>query len=110
MNYEIKSITLAQSIKNGTKLSPAMSRWVSSIRSQHAKGTLKPEVLMRVTGACMAHGVVFDWKKQKPGPKPDLERDQAIRQMRETGASLQAVGDSFGVSRQRIHQVLGTRA
>jgi len=34
------------------------------------------------------------------------DRNSAIKKMREEGKSMQAIGDFFHISRQRVHQLL----
>jgi DNA-directed RNA polymerase sigma subunit (sigma70/sigma32) len=36
-----------------------------------------------------------------------VERNQAIAKARKTGATLKAIGDAVGLTRQRVRQILG---
>jgi DNA-directed RNA polymerase sigma subunit (sigma70/sigma32) len=36
-----------------------------------------------------------------------VERNQAIAKARKTGATLKAIGDAIGLTRQRVRQILG---
>ena len=36
-----------------------------------------------------------------------VERNQAIAKARKTGATLNAIGDAVGLTRQRVRQILG---
>jgi DNA-binding NarL/FixJ family response regulator len=40
---------------------------------------------------------------------PVGQRDETIRARRKAGATLQSIGDEFGISRQRVHHIVGVR-
>ena len=48
----------------------------------------------------------WTWGPCKPGPLGDAERDGAMLLAREQGRSLQSIADEYGLSRQRVHQIL----
>jgi len=39
----------------------------------------------------------------------DTERLQTIRDMRDNGTTLQEIADTFGITRQRVHQILNAK-
>ena len=44
----------------------------------------------------------------KPAPVPVIDhRADEMRELRATGSTLQAIADRYGVSRQRVHQIIG---
>ena len=108
--WRSKAQELAANLSEGTPHSPAISRWISEIRAKRDKMELSAESIEVIDLACRERGVEFDWTRQKPGPKPDRERDQAIFALREQGQSLRAIGEQFDISRQRVFQILNDRA
>jgi hypothetical protein len=87
-------------IERGIKL----GGWVSYLRTRYKSGLLsasRVEQLESVPG--------WEWGPLRPGPKSDESRDEQIRQMREAGMSMAAIGEEFRISRQRIHQILSNR-
>jgi DNA-directed RNA polymerase sigma subunit (sigma70/sigma32) len=39
----------------------------------------------------------------------DTERLQTISDMRDNGTTLQEIADTFGITRQRVHQILNAK-
>lgn len=95
--------------REGTALVPSnyeegnlnLGSWVSYLRTRRNNGKLsqaKIEQLESFQG--------WEWGPLRPGPKTDAQRDATIRDMRANNMSLAAIGDVFGLSRQRIHQIV----
>ena len=79
----------------------ALGSWVSYLRVKHKTGTLAPE-----KKAQLESFPSWTWGPCKPGPLGDAARDGAMLQAREQGRSLQSIADEYGLSRQRVHQIL----
>jgi hypothetical protein len=79
----------------------ALGSWVSYLRVKNKMGTLAPE-----KKEILESFPSWAWGPCKPGPLGDAQRDEAMRQARETGRSLQSIADEYGLSRQRVHQIL----
>jgi len=99
--------------ENGTALVPtsykcladgeslSLGSWVTYVRVKYRAGTLSPERISQLesfTG--------WTWGPCKPGPSGNPDRDNAMVQARQVGRSLQNIGDEYGLSRQRVHQIL----
>ena len=80
----------------------AIGSWVSYLRVKYKSGTLNPNKKAQLETFPM-----WTWGPCKPGPVGDEARDNAMLQSREQGRSLQAIADEYGLSRQRVHQILG---
>jgi hypothetical protein len=80
---------------------PSIGSWVTYVRVKYRAGTLSPERISQLesfTG--------WTWGPCKPGPSGNPDRDNAMVQARQVGRSLQNIGDEYGLSRQRVHQIL----
>ena len=86
---------------NGSEIN--LGSWVSYLRTRYKKGSLSAKRI-----ATLESYPGWEWGPLRPGPKPDDIRDAEIRQMRNNGKSLQEIGTEFGLSRQRIHQIVST--
>lgn len=81
-----------------------LGAWTSYIRQRHRIGLLpqsRIDALNNLPG--------WEWGPFRPGPYSDEHRDQQIRDLRDSGVSLQKIGDQFGLSRQRVHQIVRTK-
>jgi hypothetical protein len=79
----------------------ALGSWANWIRYRGRNGKLtqpRHEEISEIPG--------WTWEPKRPGPKTEAGRDDQIKAMRNSGASLQEIGDHFGLSRQRIHQIV----
>lgn len=79
--------------------------WVSYMRSRKRAGFLSEDKIEAVNAASNGQ---FEWGPLKPGPKKDQSRDQQIRELRSAGVSLTKIGEQFGVTRQRVHQIINS--
>lgn len=80
-----------------------LGSWVSYLRLRYHKDRLPQrwvEKLERLDG--------WAWGPLQPGPRANLQRDREIKKLRKQGRSLQEIGTMFGLSRQRIHQIVST--
>ena len=84
----------------------ALGNWVSYMRSRYRQGKV-PEHRIQVMDTIPS----WEWGPLPPGPQPThVDRDTQIREMRSQGASLAKIGDHFGLTRQRVHQILNGSA
>lgn len=84
---------------NGTAVN--LGTWVGYIRQRQRAGLLSQE---RIDALNAVRG--WEWGPLRPGPPADSVRNTQIMSLRSTGASLQSIGDAFGLSRQRVHQIV----
>lgn len=82
-----------RSIKLGT--------WVGYIRQRYRRGGLDESRAKILTGL-----PGWEWGPLAPGPRAKTSRDEEIRNLRGSGLSLQNIADSYGISRQRVHQIV----
>ena len=79
----------------------SLGSWVSYLRVKYKTGTISPSKkteLETFTG--------WTWGPCKPGPTGDVGRDGAMLSARQSGRSLQSIADEYGLSRQRVHEIL----
>lgn len=84
---------------NGETVS--LGSWVTYVRIKYRAGTLSPERIAQLESFAG-----WAWGPCKPGPSGNPDRDKAMVQARQAGRSLQSIGDEYGLSRQRVHQIL----
>ena len=48
----------------------------------------------------------WKWEKQQPGRRYDKERDNLIVTRYKSGVPAKSLADEFGLSRQRVHQIV----
>jgi hypothetical protein len=82
----------------------ALGYWVSYIRSRQRAGLLDQERVAQINEQVPG----FEWGPLKPGPRPggSKNRDNEIKAFRQGGMSLQKIGERYGLTRQRIHQLI----
>lgn len=78
-----------------------LGAWTSYIRQRYRAGLLPQD---RIDALTAVPG--WEWGPFRPGPFTDVARDSEIRTLRSNGVSLQKIGDQFGLSRQRVHQIV----
>lgn len=80
-----------------------LGQWVAYNRRRRQLGRLHPS---RVAALDERPG--WAWGPLPPGPAPKEERNRALRAERAQGASLDTLAQRFGLSRQRVHQLVRT--
>jgi hypothetical protein len=78
-----------------------LGAWVGYLRQRKRAGLL-PEA--RIAEIDTVPG--WEWGPLRPGPSADHARNAEILTLRSQGISLQRIGDQFGLSRQRVHQIV----
>lgn len=79
----------------------AIGAWVAYNRQRHRAGTLSREreqALSTLAG--------WKWDRQQPGRRYDKRRDVVILERYSQGVSAKKLADEFGLSRQRVHQIV----
>ena len=79
----------------------SLGSWVSYLRVKYRAGTLSME-----KHAQLENFPGWSWGPCKPGPLGDTQRDEAMLIARKAGRSLQSIADEYGLSRQRVHQII----
>ena len=79
----------------------SLGSWVSYLRMKHRSGRLTQD-----RQAQLEQFPRWSWGPCKPGPTGDAQRDEAMLLARNSGRSLQSIADEYGLSRQRVHQIL----
>lgn len=79
----------------------SLGSWVTYVRIKYRAGTLSPERI-----AQLEKFAGWAWGPCKPGPSGNPDRDNAMLVARQNGRSLQSIGDEYGLSRQRVHQII----
>lgn len=95
--------------EHGTALVPTthvqdgynLGSWVTYIRSRYRKGSVKQE-LVRYLESLPG----WNWGPLSPGPGAKTDRNVQIIERINEGQSLALVANEFGVTRQRIHQIV----
>lgn len=86
-------------IYNGKNI--ALGAWVAYNRQRQRAGTLpqaRVEMLSSLAG--------WKWEKQQPGRRYDKSRDSVILERYKSGTSARDLAQEFGLSRQRVHQIV----
>ena len=81
-----------------------LGNWVSYMRTRYRQKALSNERI------CLLEEIPsWDWGPVRPGPKSRdivLERNQVIKSKYNSGQSLSGIAREYGLSRQRIHQIV----
>jgi hypothetical protein len=80
-----------------------LGSWVCAQRNRYRAGHLPP-----TRAAKLEQVPGWEWGPLNPGPRRDAERNAAIRARRQEGKSFGAIAKEFGLSRQRVHQIVHT--
>lgn len=88
-------------IESGANGPINLGAWVGYVRQRKRAGLLSPA---RITQIEKVRG--WEWGPLRPGPSSDERRNSEILTLRSQGVSLQRIGDQFGLSRQRVHQIV----
>lgn len=78
-----------------------LGSWVAYVRQRYRSGLLSVDRANQLAGL-----PGWEWGPLRPGPSADHGRNMKIRTLRAEGVSLQKIGDEFGLSRQRVHQIV----
>jgi hypothetical protein len=79
----------------------AIGAWVAYNRQRQRAGTLpreREQALSALTG--------WKWDRQQPGRRYDKSRDALILERYSQGVSAKKLADEYGLSRQRVHQII----
>lgn len=74
--------------------------FVAYVRHRYRKGLLDGD-----RAAQLERFAGWTWGTLPPGPKGEASRNERIRTLRREGYTLTELADTFGMSRQRIHQI-----
>jgi hypothetical protein len=88
-----------ETLGDGTTIN--LGSWVGYVRQRKRAGLLSETRILdieKVPG--------WEWGPLRPGPTADTKRNAEIMALRAQGVSLQRIGDEFGLSRQRVHQIV----
>lgn len=78
-----------------------LGAWVGYTRQRYRAGRL-PQSRIDALNAVPD----WQWGPLRPGPATDATRNADIRALRTNGMSLQQIADLYGLSRQRVHQIV----
>jgi hypothetical protein len=78
-----------------------LGTWVAAQRRRHRSGQLPAGRAGRLEAFAG-----WEWGPLSPGPGARSERNAEIVALREAGLSLAQIGEQYGLSRQRVHQIL----
>lgn len=98
----VPSDYVVQVEEEGRVLPVRLGAWVTYVRQQYRKGFLADTHIRDLESI---EG--WEWGPFKPGPKGDTERNAGMREHRNAGCTLAQIADMYGLSRQRVHQILG---
>lgn len=79
-----------------------LGRWVAYLRTRYRSGSLNAS-----RAASLETVAGWYWDLRKPGPRPKSDRNEEIRMLRAQGVSLATIAETYGLSKQRIHQLTG---
>lgn len=90
-----------------------LGRWVAYIRSRRRKDLEGGGEASRVARKRIPDRYVealemvpgWDWAARRPGPAPKTGRNAEIRELRRNGVSLGVIAETYGLSKQRVHQL-----
>lgn len=77
--------------------------WVSYVRHRQRKGHLSPEQTSELSSL-----PDWQWGPLRAGRTGDAERDRKILERASTGARLREIAEEFGITRQRVHQIISS--
>lgn len=78
-----------------------LGRWITYLRGRRALDALSAD---RIAALEAIPG--WSWEPRTPGPKGEVARNREIRTLRAAGATLGSLAETYGLSRQRIHQIV----
>lgn len=108
--YQRKFAVLQQYVaSNGTDHLPRslvvdgveIGKWVAYLKSRYPTGRLPLNWVSDLEGL---RG--WSWKAKPRGPRPRAERNAEVFVRRGSGSTLEQIAREFGISKQRVHQIL----
>ena len=78
-----------------------LGRWAARQRRLYRESRIDPPLARWLAGL-----PGWSWDRRPTGPARDAARVAEMRALRASGLSLAQIGDRYGISRQRAHQVL----
>lgn len=81
-----------------------LGNWVSYMRTRYHQAALSDERI-----ALLETIPTWRWGPVRPGPKSKnvtLQRNKEICEMSNNGHSFSVIGKAYGLSRQRVHQIV----
>ena len=81
----------------------SLGTWCSTQRQRQRDGFLpagRAAMLSELPG--------WEWGPLRPGPQEQTERNEEVRRLRAQGVTLAEIGQRFGITRQRVHQIART--
>ena len=78
-----------------------LGSWVAAQRRRYRGGHLPAGRLARLEAF-----PGWQWGPLSPGPRARTERNTEIIAQRDAGLSLAQIGEQYGLSRQRVHQII----
>lgn len=81
-----------------------LGNWVSYMRTRYREKALSDERVSLLESI-----PTWKWGPIRPGPKSQMatsKRNQAIHSLYKNGHSLSKIGKEYGLSRQRVHQII----
>lgn len=82
-----------------------LGAWVSYVRHRYRKGHLSEAQVQELLALPN-----WQWGPFTPGRKSDNERDTAIRQRFSNGETLKQIANEYSLTRQRVHQIVRSKA
>lgn len=79
----------------------ALGRWAARQRRLWRESRIDPLDARRLAGL-----PGWSWDRRPSGPRRDAARIGEMRDLRASGLSLSQIGERYGISRQRAHQLL----
>jgi hypothetical protein len=81
-----------------------LGAWVSYVRHRQRKGHLSQEQAQELASLPQ-----WQWGPLRAGRTGNPERDARIRERASNGARLREIADEFGITRQRVHQIISSK-
>ena len=81
-----------------------LGNWVSYMRTRYKQNALSDERIRLLESL-----PTWEWGPVRPGPKSKnevTERNEKIVESHKAGTSLSAIARRYGLSRQRVHQIV----
>lgn len=86
---------------DGGSIRVELGREVKTLRSLYREQKVAPDVIAAV------ESLGFQWSPR--GPLKDVARNRQIKALRQQGVSLEKIGEQFGITRQRVFQIVNNK-